>query len=101
MARLLWDSTLQGVEAGFLEGPFSSLPDLGLHVGSDDLVVSRRFAIVQSGKPRIIDDLKKSGVNRAYTAVDSLALHDVDYVASLAHFITTTVRHAKDARMRS
>ena len=28
--------------------------------------------------------------------MDSLALHDVDYVASLAHFITTTVRHAKD-----
>ena len=96
MARLLWDSTLQEVEAGFLEGPFDSLHDLRIHVGSDDLVVSRRFAIVQSGKPRIIDDLKESGVNRAYTAVDSLALHDVDYVASLAHFITTTVRHAKD-----
>lgn len=96
MARLLWDSTLQEVEAGFLEGPFSSLHDLRLHVGSDDLEVSRRFAIIQSGKPRIIDDLKESGVNRAYTAVDSLALHDVGYVASLAHFITTTVKHAKD-----
>ena len=94
MARMLWDSTLQEVEAGFLEGPFSSLHDLRLHVGSDDLVVSRSFVII--GKHRIIDDLKESGVNKAYTAVDSLALHDVDYVASLAHFITTTVRHAKD-----
>ena len=65
MARLLWDSTIQEVEAGFLEGPFSSLHDLRLHVGYDDLVVSRRFAIVQSGNPRIIDDLKESGVNRA------------------------------------
>ena len=94
MARMLWDSTLQEVEASFLEGPFSSLHDLRLHVGSDDLVVSRSFVII--GKHRIIDDLKESGVSKAYTAVDSLALHDVDYVASLAHFITTTVRHDKD-----
>lgn len=39
-------------------------------------------------------DLKESGVNRAYTAVDKLALHDIDYVASLAHLISTTVTGA-------
>ena len=96
MSRLLWDTTLQEVESGFLEGPFESMHDLKAHVGSDQVVVSRRFVIVQSGKPRIIDDLRESGVNKSYTAVDALALHDVDYVASLAHLITTTVRHAMD-----
>ena len=95
MSRLLWDTTLQEVESGFLEGPFESLHDLRMHVGSDQVVVSRRFVIIQSGKPRIIDDLR-DGVNKAYTAVDALALHDVDYVASLAHFVTTVVWHAKD-----
>ena len=50
---------------------------------------------MQSGKPRIIDDLKESGINKAYTAVDSLALHDVDYVVSLAHRVTATIHRAK------
>ena len=94
MSRLLWDTTLQEVESGFLEGPFESMQALREYVGSDQVVVSRRFVIIQSGKPRITDDLRESGVNKAYTAVDALALHDVDYVASLAHFVTTTVRHA-------
>jgi hypothetical protein len=35
-------------------------------------------------------------VNKAHTAIDALELHAVDYVASLAHFVTTTVRHAMD-----
>ena len=43
-------------------------------MGSDDLVVSRRFVIIQSAKP-LIDDLKESG------STDARALHDVDYVA--------------------
>ena len=96
MSRLLWDTTLQEVDAGFLEGPFESMHDLRAHVGTDHVVVSRRFVIIQSGKPRIIDDMRESGVNKAYTAVDALSLHDVDYVASLAHLVTATVRHAID-----
>ena len=58
------------------------------------MVVSQRFAIMQSGKPRIIDDLKDLGINKAYTAVDSLALHDVDYVFLLAPFIMDTIHRA-------
>ena len=59
------------------------------------MVVSRRFAIVQSGKHRIIDDLKESGVNRAFTAVDALALHDVDYMVSLAYLVNTAISQAR------
>ena len=42
----------------------------------------------------MIDDLKESGINKAYTAVDSLALHVVDYVVSLALCETATIRRA-------
>ena len=38
---------------------------------------------MQGGKPRIIDDLKESGVNAAYTSLDKLCLHDVDFLTSL------------------
>ena len=50
---------------------------------------------MRSGKPRIIDGLKESGINKAYTAVLLLALHDVDYVVSLAHLVTATIHRAK------
>ena len=57
-------------------------------------MVSRRFAIMQSDKH--IDDLKESGTNRAYSAVDASALHDIDYMVSLCHFISTTIYHARE-----
>ena len=84
------------VDAGFLQGPFFSLDQVKELVGGQNMVCSRRFAIIQSGKPRIIDDLKESGVNRAFTAVDQLSLHDIDYLTSLCHFVTTTIRKALD-----
>ena len=44
----------------------------------------------QAAKPRVIDDLKESGINSAYTSVDHLALHDIDHLASLSLFIAKT-----------
>lgn len=38
-------------------------------------------------KPRIIDDMKSSRVNAAFTQVDKLALHDVDFLSTLAGLI--------------
>ena len=95
VSKLLWGNTIQEVEAGFLEGPFYEFGQVQECLGCMVVVVSRRFATMQSGKPRIIDDLKESGINKAYTAVDSLALPDVDYVVSLAHWVTATIHHAK------
>ena len=96
LAKVLWETTLQEVDAGFLQGPFHDLQQVKSVLGVKDVVCSRRFAIMQSGKPRIIDDFKLSGVNKAYTSVDQLKLHDVDYLSSLCHLITSTIRRALD-----
>ena len=97
LSQILWEKTLTEVEAGFLQGPFYSVGQVQEVLQQKDFVCSRRFAIMQGGKPRIIDDLKESGVNRTYTAVDKLELHDVDYLASLASFISTTIHRARTA----
>ena len=96
LSKVLWETTLQEVDAGFLQGPFHDLQQVKSMLGVKDVVCSRRFAIMQSGKPRIIDDFKLSGVNKAYTSVDQLKLHDVDYLSSLCHLITSTIRKALD-----
>ena len=47
---------------------------------------------MQNGKPRVIDDLKESNINASYTAVDRLALQDIDFVSSLAFTISRACR---------
>ena len=94
-SQCCFGTTLKEVELGFLEGPFNDLEQVRKVVGQQLFVCSRRFVIAQSGKPRVIDDFKESGVNRTYTAIDKLALHDIDYIASLAHLISTTLSRAK------
>ena len=96
LAKTLWETTLSEVKQGFLQGPFFELDEVRQLLGTRDVVCSRRFAIIQGDKPRIIDDLKESGVNKAFTAVDQLSLHDIDYVTSLCHFVTSAVRSALD-----
>ena len=96
LAKVLWETTLQEIEAGYLQGPFHTWGDVQKQLGQKDAVCSRRFAIIQNGKPRIIDDLKESGVNKAFGAVDRLVLHDLDYITSLCHFVTSTIKRALD-----
>ena len=97
LSKTLWETIMQEVDRGFLQGPYESLEEVHQVLEAKGTVCSRRFAIMQSGKPRIIDDLKESGVNRAFTAVDRLTLHDIDYVTSFCHFITTTIKHALES----
>lgn len=87
LAKILWDVTLEEQSKGFLQGPFDSEQDVQSFLGVDDFVCSRRFAIMQGGKPRIIDDLKESLVNSAFTSLDKLCLHDIDFLTSLCMFI--------------
>ena len=51
-------------------------------------MVSRRFLVAQVSqektKYRAIDDMKESGVNSAYFALERLRLDDVDHIAALA-----------------
>ena len=76
--------------------PYHDLAEVKRLLGVQDVVCSRRFAILQGGKARVIDDLKQSGVNKAFATVDRLNLHDIDYMSSLCHFITATIRRALD-----
>ena len=98
LASVLWKTTLKECQQGFLEGPFSSVKEVEDLLGCDRFVCSRRFVTMQNGKPRVIDDLKESNVNSAYTAIDRLFLHDIDFVSSLA-FLISKLCHRDDARI--
>ena len=83
LSKILWETSLSEVDLGFLEGPFESISDVQNVVDASSFVCSRRFVIIQSGKPRVIDELRESGINEAFTIVDRLSLHDVDFVSSI------------------
>ena len=94
--EILWNETLKERDKGFVQGPFASLEEVAQSIGCsvDDMCVTRRFLILQgtdpktgAPKPRVIDDAKESMINSAYTALELLALHDLDYVSGLAGFI--------------
>ena len=86
LSQDLWDVTMEEQREGFLQGPFSSELEVKEFLGVDEFLCSRRFAIMQGGKPRIIDDLKESLVNSAFTSLDKLSLHDIDFLTSLCMF---------------
>ena len=91
LSRTLWDTSLAEVDLGFLEGPFTSVADVQRVVDNDNFVCSRRFVIIQGNKPRVIDDLRESCINDAFTIVDRLCLHDIDFVSSMLAFVAKAV----------
>ena len=91
LSKILWETSLSEVDMGFLEGPFESISDVQNVVDASSFVCSRRFVIIQSGKPRVIDDLRESGINEAFTIVDRLSLHDVDFVSSMLAFLASAL----------
>ena len=91
LSRTLWDTSLAEVDLGFLEGPFTSVADVQRVVDNDNFVCSRRFVIIQGNKPRVIDDLRESCINEAFTIVDRLCLHDIDFVSSMLAFVAKAV----------
>ncbi|CAE7027233.1 unnamed protein product [Symbiodinium sp. CCMP2592] len=66
------------VELGWLSEPIdpADLPE--------DATISRRFAIEQSGKIRLIDDLSDSGVNGSVQTTESPKPQSLDVVAAMA-----------------
>ena len=86
LSQVLWDVTMEEQRKGFLQGPFASEQEVKEFLRVDEFVCSRRFAIMQGGKPRIIDDLKESLINSAFTSLDRLCLHDIDFLTSLCMF---------------
>ena len=78
--RLLWETTLQERDSGWLTGPFDE-DEVSRIFGTEQWNVTRRFLIIQGGKPRIIDDGRESNINAALTTHEKLTLMDVDSVA--------------------
>ncbi|MDE0820250.1 MAG: hypothetical protein OSA95_03960 [Opitutales bacterium] len=51
------------VEAGRMTGPFFSVDEVCKALGTEDVAIARRFAVVQEDKTRPCDDARRSGVN--------------------------------------
>ncbi|CAJ1451490.1 unnamed protein product [Effrenium voratum] len=84
-ASALVKSAEEEVAAGFLDGPYSEA-SLTAKLGNPDWLVSPRFVLYQGArrKVRVIDDAKRSGLNRAYTSTFKLRLQDTDFVSMMA-----------------
>ena len=84
----LWEVTMSEVDRGFLKGPYSSLDEVRRITGVDEILVNRRFLLLQgeSSKPRAIDDCKTSGLNGAYVQTNKLVLQDLDGFVALCSF---------------
>ena len=77
-----WQKTLEELEAGWLRGPYDSVDQIKELLGQDTPHVSRRFAITQGQKIRLIDDYLESNINATYSCEDKLTLMDVDFIAA-------------------
>ena len=80
--------SLEEVEAGFLEGPFTEA-QLTQRLGSDRWSLTKRFCLYQGEerKIRVIDNYRDSGVNSAYSSSSYLSLQDTDFIVGLLRFI--------------
>ena len=85
--KLAWSKTLEELEAGWLQGPYDSVDQIKDQVGLDAPHISRRFAITQGQKIRLIDDYLESNVNATYSCEDKLTLMDVDFIAAILRVV--------------
>ena len=75
--KQLWEETCGELACGWAEGPFE-LEDL-----EPGATISRRFALFQKSKTRLIDDFSISGVNDSCEAHNKIDLHMVETFCSL------------------
>ena len=71
----LLTETREEVSKGWARGPFEELPE--------GCVLSRRFALVQKNKTRMIDDYSISGINDTAASHNKVDLHMVDTFAAV------------------
>ena len=83
LAESLWQQTLDETEAGWIKGPFMSEDEVSAELGVVDWVCTKRFAIRQNDKVRVIDNAKASGINGAFSTYSKLQLMDADTLISL------------------
>jgi hypothetical protein len=82
-----WQKTLEESQSGWLKGPYDSLDQIRELHGLENPHISRRFAIIQNQKRRLIDDYLESNVNATYSCEDKLTLMDVDFIAAMLRIV--------------
>ena len=75
--KKLWEATLDEVQAGYLTGPYNV--DEITHGG----IASPRFALLQKGKLRPIDNFSASHVNSATGLRDKLQVDSIDEICAM------------------
>ena len=91
--RLLAE-TREELERGWAEGPFDPAD---LERGS---TISRRFALVQGSKTRMIDDFSISGVNDSCVIHNKIDLHLIDtFVAAIKLYFSSCRAHSSDGSL--
>jgi hypothetical protein len=80
-ATVIWDACVDEKERGWVQGPYTRQQVDVLH--PDGWLLTKRFAIKQNDKYRIIDDCLDSSGNDALTSTEKLDLHDVDTLAAV------------------
>ncbi|CAE6941197.1 unnamed protein product [Symbiodinium sp. CCMP2592] len=85
LQELLSKATMDEVDLGFLEGPYTE-SQVSSFFHSDDWNCIRSFLILQGAenKPRPIDDGHEALINNCFTATIKLELQSSDFVAALA-----------------
>ncbi|CAE7464336.1 unnamed protein product [Symbiodinium sp. CCMP2592] len=83
LQELLSKATMDEVDLGFLEGPYTE-SQVSSFFHSDDWSCIRRFLILQGAenKPRPIDDGHEALINNCFTATIKLELQSSDFVAA-------------------
>ena len=86
--QVLLNETAEEVSLGFLDKPLSE-EQVTSKLGTPDWSPSQRFLLLQDEdqKPRVIDNLRDSGVNAAFASSSYLAMFDCDWTTALAVFI--------------
>ncbi|CAK9055714.1 unnamed protein product [Durusdinium trenchii] len=78
----VWNQTLEECHKGWMRGPFTETQVTAM-VGDPYWLATRRFALEQSDKIRLIDDGLASGLNSAFGTSNKLQLLDIDSLVSL------------------
>ena len=79
----MWEKSIEERDAGFAEGPLE-IAELDRMFGRGTWRASRRFAIWQKGKLRVIDDDAENLGNAATSYTDKLATQSADFPAQCA-----------------
>ena len=82
IAESVYQETIQQVQDGWVQGPFSMQEMDQRHGGC--WIPSKRFGVRQGGKIRAVDDFSEFLINSSVTSTEKLALYGIDEVVNTA-----------------